>query len=126
MVCKWPETLPGGAEIESRCLAMNTKHLPPHLTRYTDLIGQRLGALFAAGDYLAAFEAKPVDGADDEEHNQRELKDGDFPDDIQYRDGIPGSENQTKRWIGIDGAQSAEPEEVDNHQSAVDQGYHID
>src|SRR5205085_2748878 len=84
------------------------------------LVCQRLRPLFAACRDLASFEAEPVDASDDKEDEQRKLEDGNIADHIQYRDFGPGGEDQIEGWIGVDAAQTAVPQEVDNHQTAVD------
>src|SRR6266849_9051523 len=90
------------------------------------LVRQRLSLLFTVGNHTAPLEAEPVDGADNEENNQRELKNWYITNEIEHRDIGPGREDQVQCRVGVEVAQSAKPQEVDNHQPAVDQRQHID
>src|SRR5579885_3324080 len=73
-----------------------------------------------------AFIAEPVDSPGDEEDEQGKLEDGNLPENVEHRNVRPVGVYRVQRRIGIDVAQAAEPEEVDNHQAAVEQSQDVD
>src|SRR5215469_12561110 len=90
------------------------------------LIRQRLSAFFAIGDHDGAFEAEPVDYANREKDDQRELKDWDLAENIQNRFAGPAGIDNIQSRIGVGIAQTSEPEEIDQHQTAINQRQYID
>src|SRR5690242_11765779 len=70
-------------------------------------ICQCFSALLANGHNRTPFEAKPVDGPDHKENEERELEDRYSADHIQYRDSAPGSKDRIERRVGVDAPQAA-------------------
>src|SRR5450432_1040858 len=87
------------------------------------VICRRIKANLAVCDDGATFEAEPVDGTNHEKNNQRELEDGDTSN---CRDIVQAGKCGSNCGIGVHVTQSAEPEKVDNHQTAINQRDDID
>src|SRR5579884_164194 len=91
---------------------------PEKFQRLKRLIRQCLSRLLVGSNNFSSLEAKPVDGTDYKEDDQREFKERYI---VHKRNVGQTWECHTQYRIGIDIAQSPKPEEVDDHQSAIDQ-----